>query len=88
MKLKDTPPEILQLQRDIIHSKTDRERAMIGIDMTESVRKIVMNSIRIEMPHLTEREVVAELFERYYGNEFSDEEIRIIKKGIIQYQKD
>lgn len=86
MNLKDTPPEILQLQRDIIHSKTDHERAMMGIDMIESVRKIVVNSIKIEKPHLTEREVVAELFERYYGQEFSHEEKQVIKKGIIEYK--
>lgn len=87
MNVKDTPPEILQLQRNIIHSKTDRERAMMGVDMIDSVRKIVMNSIRLENPELTEREVVAELFERYYGQEFTQEEVQVIKKGIIQYQK-
>lgn len=86
--MKDTTPEAQQLQRDIIHAKTDGERAMMGIDMIESTRKIVMNSIKIEKPHLNEREVVAELFERYYGQEFSQKEIQVIKKGIIQYQKD
>lgn len=86
--MKDTTPKAQQLQRSIIHSKTDHERAMMGIDMIESTRKIVINSIKIENPNLTEREVVAELFERYYGQEFSKEEIQIIKKGIIQYQKE
>lgn len=86
--MKDTTPEVQQMQRDIIHSKSDRERAMMGVDMIESTRKVVMNSIKIEKPHLSEREVVAELFERYYSQEFSKEEIQIIKKGIIQYQKD
>lgn len=52
--MKDTTPEVQQLQRDIIHSKTDRERAMMGIDMTESVRQVVMNSIKIEKPDLSE----------------------------------
>lgn len=86
--MKDTTPEAEQLQRDIIHSKTEYERIMMGVDMIESTRKIVMNSIKIENPDLTKREVVAELFERYYGQEFSEEEIQVIKKGIIQYQRD
>lgn len=59
---------------------------MMGIDMIESVRKIVMNSIRLENPKLVEREVVAELFERYYGQEFSHQEKQKIKQGIIQYK--
>ncbi|MDZ7718391.1 MAG: hypothetical protein U5K72_06165 [Balneolaceae bacterium] len=85
--MKDTTPEAEQLQRDIIHSKTDHERAMMGIDMIESARIIVMNSIKIKNPDLTERQIVAELFERYYGQEFSEDEKQVIKKGIIQYQK-
>lgn len=85
--MKDTTREAQQLQRNIIHSKTDHERAMMGIDMIESTRKIVINSIKNEKPHLSEREVIAELFERYYGQEFSREEKQVIKKGIIQYQK-
>jgi len=83
--MKDTTPEAQQIQRDIMHSKTDHERAMMGIDMIENTRKIVMNSIKRENPDLTEREVIPELFERYYGQEFSEEEVQIIKKGIIQY---
>ncbi len=86
--MKDTTPESEQLQRDIIHSKTEYERIMMGVDMIESTRKIVVNSIKIENPDLTEREVIAELFERYYGQEFSEEEIQVTKKGIIQYQRD
>jgi hypothetical protein len=86
--MKDTAPDVEQIQRDIIHSKTDHERAMMGIDMIESTRKIVLNSIKIENSDLTEREVIAELFERYYGHEFSQDEIEIIKKGIIEYKED
>lgn len=70
--MKDTPVEIRQLQRDIIHSKTDRERVMMGVDMIESTRQIVLNSIREENPDLTDREMVAELFERYYAHELPE----------------
>lgn len=83
--MKDTPPEIQRLQQDIIHAMTDRERAMLGVDMIESARKVVTNSIREEHPHLSEREVVAERFERYYSRDFSDEELKIIKEGILSY---
>ncbi len=37
---------------------------------------------------MIEREVVAELFERYYGQEFSEKEIDTIKKGIIEFKED
>lgn len=86
--MKDTTLEAAQLQRDIIHSKTELERVMMGVDMIESTGKVVMNSIKNENPNLSEREIVAELFERYYGHEFTQEEKENIKKGIIQYQKD
>lgn len=83
--MKDTPPEIQQLQRDIIHAMTDHERAMLGVDMIESARKVVTNSIREEYPHLSEREVVAERFVRYYRNEFSDDELKTIKEAILSF---
>ncbi|MDZ7771334.1 MAG: hypothetical protein U5K31_01085 [Balneolaceae bacterium] len=83
--MKDTPPEIRQMQRDIIHAMTDRERALLGVDMIESARKVVTNSIREEHPHLSEREVVAERFERYYKNEFSEEKLKNIKEAILSY---
>lgn len=85
--MKDTTSEAVQLQRDIIHSKTDHERAMMGIDMIESTRKIVMNSIKVKNPDLTEREVVAKLFERYYGHEFTTDEVKKIKKRIIEFKE-
>ncbi|NBC25306.1 MAG: hypothetical protein GVY08_00455 [Bacteroidetes bacterium] len=85
--MKDTTPEAERLQREIIHSKTDYARAMMGIDMIESTRKVVMNSIREKKPDLSEREVVAELFVRYHGQEFSPKEIRVIKNGIINFKQ-
>lgn len=84
-KMKDTPPEILKIQRDIIHVKTDRERAMLGFEMIENTRQIVKNSLKIENPGFSEREIIAELFERYYSEEFSEEEIEIIKQGIRNF---
>jgi hypothetical protein len=83
--MKDTKPEIQKMQLDIIHAKTDHERVLMGIEMIESVRQVIKNSIRIERPDLNEREIIAELFERYHKAEFSNEKLEMIKTGIRNF---
>jgi hypothetical protein len=72
------------LQRKIIHSKTGAERAKMGLQMIEETRLMVRNSIRLANPNISEREITAKLFERYYGHEFSSEQKVVIIKGIME----
>lgn len=80
----DTTEEMLELQRQIIHAKTGAERAQMGLQMIEETRLMVRNGIRLANPGISEREVTAKFFERYYGHEFSEEQKVTIIKGILE----
>lgn len=84
--MNDTTKEMHDKQMEIILSKTPEERFKIGIEMSEAVYRVVKNSIKKENPNLSEREVVAELFKRYYGNEFSKEELHKIVESIKSFE--
>ena len=83
--MQDTTPKFRQKQIEIIFSKSLEERSAIIADMIDSVYLIVRNSIAARKTELTEREIVAEIFERYYKNEFSPEQIRLIKSKIVAF---
>ena len=50
---------------------TGEERVMIATSMYDTAREIVLSSLP---PNLTEKEKRVQLFLRFYGNDFSDEE--------------
>ncbi len=79
----DTTEEFRRKQIEIILAKTPRERGQMAMDMIESMRSLVKNSIMVQYPHYTEKEVIAELFRRYYKNDFSPEKIEEITKGMM-----
>lgn len=81
----DTTEEMMDLQFKIINSKTGAERAKMGLQMIEETRLMVRNSIRLANPNISEREITAKFFERYYGHEFSAEQKLVIIKGILEY---
>ena len=85
--MNDTTPEFQNKQMEIIFSKTPEQRMKMGFDMIDSVYKLVRNSIKTENPALNEREVVAEIFKRYYRNDFSPEELGLIADRIRNYVK-
>ncbi len=82
----DTSQEMLDLQRKIILSKTPEERVKMGLQMVKETRLMVRNNIRLANPGISEREITAKLFERYYGHEFSAEQKADIVKEILAYQ--
>lgn len=72
--MKDTPQYISDIQREIIHSKTDEERSLMGAEMVDSVYEMIRSRIKEEDPELSEKEVTAKVFLRYYQKEFSDKQ--------------
>ena len=83
--MQDTTEEMRKKQIEIIMSKTDAERTKMGADMIDIVYEIVKKSILKENPYLNQRELMAELFERYYSVDFSTEKIQIIKEKIRNF---
>lgn len=80
--MNDTPKHISEIQRRIIHSKTDEERSAMAAEMIDSVYKMIKERIWKEHPELNEKEVTAKLFERYYSKEFTEKEKQAIKESI------
>jgi hypothetical protein len=80
--MRDTKEEFRKKQIEIILSKTESERAMMGVDMIDAVYCIVKNSILEKQPNLNDREVIAAIFKRYYSNDFAAEELELISRRI------
>ena len=80
--MNDTPDHIRKMQHEIMMRMTPQERFMHGIEMIDYGRMIVENSIKAQNPDISERELVVEVFKRYYGNEFSPEEVAKISAAI------
>jgi hypothetical protein len=72
--MKDTPQHIIDKQRQIIHSKTDEERAQMGAEMFNAIYYTIKERIQEQEPELTPKEVTAKIFLRFYQHEFSEKE--------------
>jgi predicted helicase len=72
--MKDTSRQITDMQRKLIHSKTEEERSLMGAEMIDSVYEMVKKQIMKEEPRLSKQEVQAKLFLRFYKNDFSEQQ--------------
>ena len=78
----DTSEEFRKKQIEIILSKTPAQRVRMGGEMIDSVYFTVKNGIQSMYPHYTEKEVIAELFRRYYKDDFPPEKVVEIMERI------
>ena len=78
----DTSEEFRKKQAEIILTKLPEERVRMGIEMIDSVYFTVKNSIKSLHPTYTEKEVAAELFRRYYKDDFSPEKVEEVMERI------
>jgi len=62
--MTDTPPEIAELVRQKIMSRTDEERFIMGARMFEAAREVVLASLPAG---LSPEELKRQLFQRFYG---------------------
>ena len=76
--MKDTKPEILELQRKILEKKSYEEKFLMSIDMYETSKSFVRSAIQNEIPNISEQELRRELFRRFYKNDFSKIEMEKI----------
>ena len=83
--MSDTPDFIYQKQFDIIFSKPAKERYLMGFDMIESVKRIVENSIRKEIPAISDSDLRIAVFKRYYQNDFSPNQLETIAVAFLAY---
>jgi hypothetical protein len=64
--MTDTPPEIKKMVRDKIMARSGEERFIMGAQMFEAARVMVLASLP---PNLSEADQKRELFKRFYGIE-------------------
>ena len=72
--MNDTSPWAKKIQDELFAKLSGEERLLMGLEMFETARKIVLSSFP---PNLTEDEIRERLFLRFYENDFTEEE----KKG-------
>lgn len=80
--MNDTPDHIHQKQLEIILSKTKEERFLMGLQMSEDVHQIVINSIKLQNPGISEKNLKIEFIKRYYKNDLSEEYLNNVIRWI------
>lgn len=81
--MDDTSHEVKTLFRKMIMEKSGEERLKMGFSMFNFARKQVVASIKEKTPGVDETNLRKEVFLRFYGHEFSQEEL----KSILQHLK-
>jgi len=75
--MNDTSPEVQKILDEFYAKLSGEERLLMGLEMFETARKIVLSSFPENLP---ENEIRKRLFLRFYGNDFSEEEKENILK--------
>ena len=74
--MNDTNPQIESRFIEMMMKKSGQERLKMGFEMFNMARKRVLAAIRMHKPDADMREISRELFIRFYGQDFSSEELR------------
>jgi hypothetical protein len=86
--MDDTSPEIKAVMARMMASKTPGERLRMASNMFDTARKLVETGIRIERPHISEAQLRGQVFLRFYGQDFSKQEIEQIARAIPNMRLD
>lgn len=79
--MDDTTPEIAEKMHEMIRNKTFLERAEMGCSMYQTSKQLIIRAILEENPSISEISLRQQLFLKFYGNDFNEEE----KEKILQY---
>ena len=78
--MNDTPPHIADLHRRLVMLHTPEERVLMGVDMFDVARAMILASLPTGM---SDAERVYALLKRIYGDELS-EETRLAVKARVE----
>ena len=67
MRAADTTPEAARWQRAALAARSPEERAAMAVEMSEMIRQITLDGIRMRHPGLDSRAEQLELIERLHG---------------------
>jgi hypothetical protein len=82
--MTDTTAEARKKQLEVIMSMSPLQRFMEGIQMIDDVRYIVESSIKAQNPGISEKELKAEVFRRYYKNDFTPLQLEAIVNYLMR----
>ena len=69
--MKGTHPEVDVRFRNLMKTKTNEQRLLMGCSMYDTAKQIVRSAIYNQYPEITHQEMKKEIFLRFYGREFS-----------------
>ncbi len=72
--MNDTHPDIAIRFRNLMMSKTGEQRLLMGCSMYDTAKRIVRSAIYNSRPGITDAEIKREIFLRFYGSEFSEDD--------------
>jgi hypothetical protein len=80
--MNDTSDEARKKQLEIIFSKSREERLLMGLQMMEDARQMVMNGIRKQNPGISEADLKITFINRYYKNDLSEKYLMDVAQWI------
>jgi hypothetical protein len=77
--MNDTSPEVEKRLREMYMARSPLERLRMGSDMFTAAKQLAAAGIRFEQGELDEKTMKKQLFLRFYGSDFTeDEKARIL----------
>jgi hypothetical protein len=81
--MTDTSETIQNIYRAMIMSKSGEERLKMGCSMYDTAKAIAISSIKNYNPTISEKELLKEVFLRFYGFDFAEEEKKKILRALF-----
>lgn len=63
--MKDTSEDMEKKQREMIMSKSNEERFLMGLEMIDDGRQLMIAGIKMKNPDISEDEIRIEILKRY-----------------------
>ena len=80
--MNDTSPEIAEKMNELFQQKTTLERFEIGCSILHTSKSLIIQSILREMPDISQADLRAEFFLRFYGDDYPLEKGKAIAEEL------
>lgn len=80
--MNDTNPGVDSQFRQLMMTKSQEERLLMGCSMYDTAKQIVESAILNQNPEITPQKIKEEAFLRFYGAEFNRAEKKKILNGL------
>jgi hypothetical protein len=84
--MRDTPPAVDAMYRELLMSRTPAERVRMAASMHEAAKAIIRAGIPDDCWE-TEADLRIEVFRRFYRQDFSPEEMARIVEGLRKHPR-